>query len=441
MQKDLHDSTNGTRPFRYAIGMLGTSIPINMFKTYAAVFYVVSLNLNTKYFSLILLVYTFIDAIDNPIYGYLSDRTRTPWGRRRPWLLAGTPLLALAFILFYSPPVFDSQKSMFIYVLLMYSLTGTLDSLINANYGALFPELFKGNSMRSKTVVLKQIFQLLAMVISIALTPIVTKKIGYSNTAIVYGIFAILVIFYSTLGCKENPDVHKKQKPKFLLSFRDILKNPKFWVYGFTNAFYTAALSLVMQAVPFFVIYSLHIDESKTAVLLGTVLGVAILSIVVWGYLINKLSLIVTWRLALVCLCLSFIPLYFVHSFIGAVVGCSLIGLFVAGVLASMDMVAARIIDEDIEKHGIPREGLYSSTMGFMNKLSGLFVSSAYLLVNLIYGFESGDITGPNPDGASRFLLVIFPFGAMIISSLMSFAMRLKREKEKAIKEDNLPIV
>lgn len=61
---------------RYAFGMFGTSIPINMFKTYAAVFYIDRLGLiTTPQWSLILLIYTFVDAIDNPVYGFLSDRT------------------------------------------------------------------------------------------------------------------------------------------------------------------------------------------------------------------------------------------------------------------------------------------------------------------------------------------------------------------------------
>ena len=65
------------------------------------------------------------------------------WGRRRPWLVIGTPLLVLGFIAFYSPPDFLAGNSLFAYAMLFYILTGTLDSVINANYGALFPELFR----------------------------------------------------------------------------------------------------------------------------------------------------------------------------------------------------------------------------------------------------------------------------------------------------------
>lgn len=96
------------KSFNYTIGLFGTSIPINNLKTYASIFYVDSLGMTTMQLSLMLFIYTFIDAIDNPVYGFLSDRTRTRWGRRRPWLTIGTPLLILCFVAFYSPPALPS---------------------------------------------------------------------------------------------------------------------------------------------------------------------------------------------------------------------------------------------------------------------------------------------------------------------------------------------
>jgi len=60
-------SQTSTRPFNYSIGMFGTSIPINMLKTYAAIYYVDTLGMTTVQFALMLLIYTFIDAIDNPV--------------------------------------------------------------------------------------------------------------------------------------------------------------------------------------------------------------------------------------------------------------------------------------------------------------------------------------------------------------------------------------
>ena len=66
------------KPARYGFAMFGTSIPINMFKSFAAIYYVDMLGLDMKKYSLVLFIYTFVDAIDNPVYGFLSDRTTKP---------------------------------------------------------------------------------------------------------------------------------------------------------------------------------------------------------------------------------------------------------------------------------------------------------------------------------------------------------------------------
>jgi GPH family glycoside/pentoside/hexuronide:cation symporter len=58
--------------------------------------------------------------------------------------------------------------------------------------------------------------------------------------------------------------------------------------------------------------------------------------------------------------------------------------------------------------------------MGFMNRLSGLFTSLAFLMTTRIYGFVNGDNPGAHPDSASRFLLTVFPFGVMVLSVIIS---------------------
>ena len=216
---------SGLKSFNYAIGMFGTSIPINMLKTYAAIYYVDGLGMTTVQFSLMLLIYTFIDAIDNPVYGFLSDRTRTRWGRRRPWLVIGTPLLVLGFIAFYSPPAFLNNNSLVVYCMLFYIFTGTLDSVINANYGALFPELFRDDTSRANTNALRQAFQLVAMIISIALTPMITGALGYSLTAVLYGLLGGGVILYMTFSSHETNIRIDEEKPGFLESIKDLGKS------------------------------------------------------------------------------------------------------------------------------------------------------------------------------------------------------------------------
>jgi len=414
------------KSFNYAVGMFGTSIPINMLKTYAAIYYVDKLGLTTPQFSLILLIYTFIDALDNPIYGFLSDRTRTRFGRRRPWLVIGTPLLVLGLIAFYSPPEFLAGNSLLAYAMLFYILTGTLDSVINANYGALFPELFKTDTSRASTNALRQAFQLVAMIISIALTPMVTSAIGFQLTAIIYGILGGVVILYMSLTSREVKVEEAEEKPRLWDSLKHLFANRKFWIAGLANAFYSAAMSLVLASMPFFVKYRLQIPDSQATILFASVLIIAIVCVAIWARLVKKFALIPVWRAALASLAVAFIPLYFANNLVTAIIGSVLVGFGFAGVITTMDLIGAKIMDEDTQKHNVRREGIISNALGFMNRLNGLFTSFAFLLVFKLFGFESGLNPGPQPGDAARFLLTIFPTAMMIISFAFSFFIDFK---------------
>lgn len=415
------------KTFNYSIGMFGTSIPINLLKTFAFAYYVDSLGVTTGQWATIMLIYTFIDAADNLVYGYFSDRTRTKWGRRRPWLVIGTPLLVLCLILFYSTPAKLTGNSLYIYAMLFYILTGTLDSVINANYGALFPEIFTSDASRAKANALRQAFQLVAMIISIALTPIVVDKIGWSLTSIVYGLLGGGVILYMALTSHERPVTEDEKKPELWDSVKSLLTNKKFWVAGITNAFYSAGMSLVMAGLPIYAKYTLQISSGQQSLLFGGVLLVAIGSVAVWANWVRKYDLVKVWRTALGTLALTYIPLFFANSFYTAL-GCAmLVGFGFAGVITTMDLIHSRIMDEDQAKNNVRREGIISNALGFMNRLNGLFTSAAYALLGVLFGYVSGDVPGPQPGTAARFLLTVFPFVLMVLSLGFSFLSDFER--------------
>ena len=423
-----------TSPGRYGFAMFGTSIPINMFKSFAAIYYVDTLGLGMEQYSLIPLIYAFVDAIDNPVYGFLSDSTRTKWGRRRPWLLIGTPLLVLCFVLFYNVPgaVISDKKMLFIYMLLMYILTGTLDSLVNANYGSLFVELFKKDEDRAKTNGIRQICQLFAMAISIALTPMITEKIGYQLTSVIYGVIALIVMMYCFWGSREEEINYEEfEKPKLLPGVIALITNPKFWIFGLAGAFYSAAFSLISQALPFYVKYTLGLGGSTTTIMLGIVLGVAVIGILVWSKLVKKLEIMNVWRTGFIVMTIGFIPLFFVNTLPLAIVIAAFMGAGIAACLTTMDCIGAKIVDDDYRRHGIKREGIINSLMGVMNRLNGLYISLAFFLTARLFDFQSGDDPGENPAMAARFLLCVFPAVAMAVASVVTFFLKFPKDEKE----------
>jgi GPH family glycoside/pentoside/hexuronide:cation symporter len=111
------------------------------------------------------------------------------------------------------------------------------------------------------------------------------------------------------------------------------------------------------------------------------------------------------------------------------------VGFGFAGVITTMDLIGAKIMDEDKEKHNQRREGIISNALGFMNRLNGLFTSAAFSLVFVFYKFESGNNPGPQPENAARFLLTMFPFAMMIISLAFSFFINFKQSAASSTPE------
>ena len=74
--------------------------------------------------------------------------------------------------------------------------------------------------------------------------------------------------------------------------------------------------------------------------------------------------------------------------------------------------------------------------MGVMNRLNGLFTSLAFYIAATVFGFENGDNPGPNPDLASRFLLIIFPGAAVLMAAIISLFLHFKDENNKEQKNE-----
>jgi GPH family glycoside/pentoside/hexuronide:cation symporter len=224
-----------------------------------------------------------------------------------------------------------------------------------------------------------------------------------------------------TFTCNEAKIEDDEEKPELWNSIKDLFTNRKFWIAGFANAFYSAAMSLVLASMPFYVKYSLGLSEGQTTFLFAAVLVIAIVCVAIWAALVRKFSLMPVWRASLVALTVAFIPLYFANSLVTAILCSALVGFGFAGVITTMDLIGAKIMDEDTQKHNVRREGIISNALGFMNRLNGLFTSAAFYLVFVLFHFESGLNPGPQPGEAARFLLTVFPPVLMVISFVFSF--------------------
>jgi GPH family glycoside/pentoside/hexuronide:cation symporter len=131
--------------------------------------------------------------------------------------------------------------------------------------------------------------------------------------------------------------------------------------------------------------------------------------------------------LSLIAYALSIIPLWFGNSLLTGVAAGVLVGFGLAGFLVTPPIVSSIIIDQDFIKTGSRREGIYTAVGGFITRSSGLISALAFLIVGVIFGYESGDKPGPDPESTFRYLISVVPLGLLLISFIISLFVKVER--------------
>jgi len=123
------------------------------------------------------------DAVNDPLVGLLTDRVRSRWGRRRPFLLWFAIPFGFSFVILWSAPEWSSQLALLIYVTLSFMLADTLQTLISVPYLSLTPELTPDYDERTKLTSFRSFFQLVgALLVSVAAPNIVNGVVTAGGT-------------------------------------------------------------------------------------------------------------------------------------------------------------------------------------------------------------------------------------------------------------------
>ncbi|MFZ5815900.1 MAG: MFS transporter [Bacillota bacterium] len=408
-------------PLMYALGMLGISIPVMAFENHIVFLYVDELGLALGAAGLARSINSVWNALNDPIFGYLSDRTRTRWGRRRPWMMVALPLFLLTFILgFWVPGPFQSGARLFAYFLGILVLQETFATIMWTNYSSLFPELFKGHAERSGAAALKHGFQLGAMVIGIALTPMVKGMMGPLGMVLLYSLISAILIPISVNGCPEDPAASQAEPLGFVEAFRQTLVDRAFWLYALAATMTQFTFGLLGAGMGFYAKYTLGLSEALTTALFGAVFLIAIPTVALWSNLSRRWGGKRAWVAALGVLVTASVLLALGRDLWTGLVAGAVFGLGMSGVLVMGEVILAWVIDQDAERTGRRREGIYYAVNGFVTRISGALQGISFGLLTILFGYVSGDQPGAMPHHAFRFLMSAYPFIACTIALLIA---------------------
>ncbi|MCX8024129.1 MAG: MFS transporter [Thermanaerothrix sp.] len=413
-------------PWRYALGEFGLSLPGFAIGTYLVFFYSDVLALPVTLVAIARAINSVWDGFNDPIFAHLSDRTRTRWGRRRPWLWLVLPLNLIAWLALWMPPQSVSPQALFVWFLVFLLFSETVATVSWVNYNALFPRLFTTEAQRVRANAIRKALGQVALIGGIALSPLLYSRWGFAGMGVVWASIGSLAFLLFLLDFREDGEATATEMaPNFWRNVWDLLRNPAYRLYLGIYMLSTLANTLLMAGMPFYAKYSLGLAEGQTSFLFGAVFVTAIPGVALWIYLTRRWRAARAWQTALVWLMLALLPLIAVRSLWGSLLTAAVIGLGLSGGMVLGDVVLGQIIDDDARRHGQPREAMFYGLAAVLARLSGLLNAQSFVLLTWLFGYVSGEQPGSNPDAAFRFFMVVLPGGALLLA--VSLAAWLRR--------------
>ena len=193
----------------YGIGAIAFGVKDNGFQVLLLLFYNQSLGLDARLAGLAIMIALVVDACVDPTIGYLSDRLRSRWGRRHPFMYAAALPISLSYWLLFSPPAAMSQWALFAYLLVVSILVRILISLYEIPSSALIAELTYGYDERTSFLSFRYFFgwtgglSMSILAFSIFLQADASHAASYLNPVGYghYGVAASIIMFCSIILC------------------------------------------------------------------------------------------------------------------------------------------------------------------------------------------------------------------------------------------------
>ena len=418
-------------PIAYGMGSFGLESLYIVFAGFYMFYYIETLGLAIAMAAIINFIFSIWDAVNDPLAGFLSDNTRTRWGRRRPWLLSGLPFYVGTLVLVYAvPKPFREENALFWYALAIFLLFEAARTIMSVNYAALFPELFHDLRERARASSYYGGLSTLGELLGFTVPPLIYATLGFVPMAIGFAGIAGIVLLLGVIRNREDPEAMKAPPLNLKDAFEEVLRDRPFLLFAMAVTFLMFTTGVYSLATPFWVKYTLAASPQSTSLIFAVVFIAAILSVSIWGRLVRILGIKRSWLWAVGLMAGSALVLGFASSLVAGAIGAAVAGAGLGGFKVCSVIIMANFVDRARERTGHRREGVYYSVLRSIGKLSKILESLALVLLGLLFGYVSGDNPGPQPENAFRFLMSVFPLISTLIAWLI--ASRLSFEDKQA---------
>jgi len=422
----------------YGAGDTGFSLTSTIIGAYFAIFLTDAVGISPGIAAAAIFIGRSWDYINDPLIGHISDRTRTRWGRRRPFLLFGALPFALAFTILWWRPPWENDLALAIYYAVAYVTYDAAATFVYMPYFALTPELTLDYDERTALTSYRMFFSILASLVAFTVPLALVGPFTPENApraltmGLVFGVASALPLLLTFFGTRERQVYMEQEQPSLLRSLRAAMKNRPF-VFGMVIFLLTwVAVDVLQSTLLYFIKYCAE-RESQSDLIMGVIFVTAIFTLPFWEWTSRRWSK----RWAYVAGIAFWAVVQLVLVTVNASTGITLI-LFLC-VLAGIGVGAAHvlpwaIIPDAIEwgelQTGERHEGMFYSLITLVKKVTSSIAIPLTLLVLHVTGYVPNAAQQP-AQARLGIRIVVGPIPAALLCTGILFAILYPLSRER----------
>lgn len=295
--------TLGTK-LSYAVGNVGLQMLIAAMSFLLMIFYTDVALVPPAVAGAALLVGKVWDTVNDPLFGWMTDRTRSRWGRHRVYLIYGALPLGLAAAAVWMVPPGLSPVAAFVWIAVTYTLFDTVMTLVQLPYQAMAANMTQDYDERTSLTAFASMGALVGFMAGSVLMPLLVRAVpdartGYALAGACFGLVAGAAVAVVAWRVREphgyapaaaNAAAAPAQPlwPSVRATLRTTLRNRPFVLLMSAATLVRLGLTLVQTALAYFVIYQLQGDKGDLPRYMGTLLGVVGVSLFVWKVVVDR---------------------------------------------------------------------------------------------------------------------------------------------------------
>ncbi len=444
----------------YATGQIADQAAYQSFTFLVFTFYFAVVQLNITLITIGFIIWAVWNSLNDPMLGYLSDRTHTRFGRRMPYIMIAIIPLGIVLFLLFTPPLpigVANQLGNFAYFMIIIIVFELFYTMFSLNATSLFPETFISKEERTMANNVRQVFLILGLIVAFILpsafianyapdTP--AERVTALGQYQIFGIvLAIIVIAVGGIFIKFTPrekvefKEDYKNAPGFFSTIKLCVKSKSFMWYIPAEIANWFVYGILPTLVPLYAKAVLGMEDAfMISLLLGlTFIASALFITFLWKPVVRKIGNRKAWMISMTTWIFTLLPLMFLgpNMEIIAMIVFFFIGLGLSGSLYIIDLIVSDIIDEDEVNTGTRREAGYYGVNAFFLRLAIIVVFVSIGPVFIIADWQVFTLpVSTAVEVGLRTLMFVYPAVALIIAILSIYKYPLDGEKLIKVKEE-----